>query len=259
MKKERTRTAFFSGFLCFLFTLISCAIGFLAYKQFDGLASASDKVLILTTIYIGVLVAFMAVSAMIAVGFGLRYIWKNKGFATIFTLLFVLCTGTMFAQGIAVRSNLAADALGYVNAGIDLTLNDQTTVCISGVVGKSFLPLLKKTFAVGGQVECRHWFSHQPYEDFFCGVTATPAIYQMTRKGTQHNGFAIPVGFNFGYSWPINRQLNLEASYGAGIIGYTETGGRDNRGNIFGKSIDKNYYLDFSTTNFNIGVTYILK
>lgn len=183
-----------------------------------------------------------------------------KKLISLIIIVISLCTFKTMAQGIAVRTNVAADAMGIVNAGIDLTINDQTTFCISGLLGKTYLPMFKKTFAVGGQVEGRHWFSHQPYEDFFLGVNVMPVIYNMTRKEVEHKGFALPVGFNFGYSWPINRQLNIEASYGAGIIAYSEFGGEgENKGKIFGKEIDKNYFLDFSTTNFCIGVTYILK
>lgn len=174
-------------------------------------------------------------------------------------IILSLGTGRVLAQGIAMRSNLAADAMGIVNLGVDFTLNDQTTMSVTGLVGKTYVPFLKNTFALGGQLEARHWFSHQPYEDFFLGVTATPAIYKMTRKDIEHKGFAIPLGFNFGYSWPINRKLNIEASYGAGLLMYSEFGGPNDNGNVDVFGEDKNYYLDFSTTNFCIGITYILK
>jgi len=185
-----------------------------------------------------------------------------KKLIALATLLFTLCTGSLLAQGIAVRSNLAADAFGIVNGGVDFTLTDQTTVCISVLGGMTYLPdvMLRRTTVIGGQIEYRHWFSHQPYEDFFCGITTMPVIYRMTRKDTEFNGFAVPTGFNFGYSLPINRNLNVEASIGAGIILYTEYGGDgDGRGNLLGKSLEKNYNLDFSTTNISVGVTYILK
>lgn len=209
-------------------------------------------------------------------------------------ILMTVCTGRVLAQGIAMRSNLAADVLGIANLGVDFTLNDQTSATVTIFGGKTYIPLLKKTSALGGQLEWRHWFSHQPYEDFFLGFQMAPTIYSMTRKGTdrkaiaiplhgiqspsyiygaaeadiEHKGFAVPLGFNFGYSWPINRYLNVEVSYGAGILAYSEFDGKEERdnnndfvyhGNIFGKRINKNYFIDFSTTNICVAVTYILK
>lgn len=183
------------------------------------------------------------------------------------------------AQGIAVRSNLAADALGIVNLGVDFTLTDQTTVSVAALGGKTYIPvLLKQAQGYGAQLEYRHWFSHQPYENFFLGIQVSPMHYSVVVQDhydangnrlkdvdCKHRGFAILGGFNFGYSWPINDKMNIEACYGAGLLGYslfTDRGPKTNFPNsdnpVIGKLHDGWNYA-FSTTNFGINVTYILK
>ena len=99
----------------------------------------------------------------------------------------------------------------------------------------------------------------QPYENFFLGLQFTPTHYRVKLDKREeyknnmhvHNGVAFPVGFNFGYSWPLNSKLNLEACYGAGWMFYNE---------------ECNYHphetrhrMTFTTTNVGLNITYILK
>lgn len=148
------------------------------------------------------------------------------------------------AQGIAMRTNVAADVLGVPNLGVDFVLNDYSNVSIALLGGKAYLAEpLKKTMLVGSQLEYRYWFSHQPYENFFLGLQFAPVVYKI-QLTSEHRGMAMPAGFNFGYSWPINQKMNIEACYGAGFIYYIE---------------NNEHKHTFSTTNFGINLTYILK
>ena len=170
-------------------------------------------------------------------------------------LVVVMClmgARTAKAQGIAMRTNLAEWALMSPNLGVDLVLNEFSTFNIS--VGATVSELyFKDAMVQHGTVEYRYWFSHQPYENFFLGLQFQPAHYKMklhhNNQDVTHTGIAAPVGFNFGYSWPLNSKFNLEACYGAGWIFY------NNNCSLSGDSHNKT----FSTTNFGVNITYILK
>lgn len=171
------------------------------------------------------------------------------------------------AQSIAIRTNFAEWALMAPNIGVDLVLNEYSTLNISvaATVDENYI---KDAMIQKGQVEYRYWFSHQPYENFFLGLQANPLHYSVRVdhgvmknvggtmkyekvKGLLHNGVAIPVGFNFGYSWPLNSKFNLEACYGAGWYFY-------NNNCSSNKGVTR-HKIDFSTTNVGVNLTYILK
>lgn len=157
------------------------------------------------------------------------------------------------AQSIALRTNLAEWALMAPNIGVDLVLNEYSTLNISvaATAGENYI---HSAMVQSGQIEYRYWFSHQPYENFFLGLEFAPSHYRMKvnhsgKKNLVHNGVAFPVGFNFGYSWPLTPKLNLEACYGAGWYFY------NNECSLAGPS----HNIDFSTTNVGVNITYILK
>ena len=162
------------------------------------------------------------------------------------------------AQGIALRTNLVEWGLQAPNIGVDLVLNDKTTLNISvaATIGETYI---RDAFVQSGQIEYRYWFSAQPYENFFLGLEFAPTHYRMKfpkREGSSkehvHNGVAFPFGFNFGYSWPLNSKLNLEVCYGAGWIWF------NNECSLTGVTPPKES-MTFSTTNLGVNITYILK
>lgn len=182
------------------------------------------------------------------------------------------------AQSIALRTNMAEWALMTPNIGVDLVLNEFSTVDVNVFVTAGY-SYFKHTQIVGGQVEYRYWFSHQPYEHFFLGLQATPLHYKMnvkhgidlTRESdnaiehiqtkTLHDGIALPVGLNFGYSWPLSKKLSLEVCYGAGWIYYNNSCMVENENRLAGYIYEEHnsHNMTFSTTNFGVNVTYILK
>jgi len=176
----------------------------------------------------------------------------KKFLSVLVVLLCLVGARTAKAQGIAIRTNLAEWACMAPNMGVDLVLNEFSSLNIS--VGATAGEMYFKDAKIQhGQVEYRYWFSHQPYENFFLGLQFSPAHYSMrlhhSGRDVTHSGVAAPVGFNFGYSWPLNSKFNLEACYGAGWIFY------NNDCSYAGASHNK----AFSTTNFGVNITYILK
>ena len=162
------------------------------------------------------------------------------------------------AQGIALRTNLVEWGLQAPNIGVDLVLSETSTLSI-GVAATAGEMYIRDAFVQSGQIEYRYWFSAQPYENFFLGLQFTPTHYRVKLDKREeyknnmhvHNGVAFPVGFNFGYSWPLNSKLNLEACYGAGWMFYNE---------------ECNYHphetrhrMTFTTTSVGLNITYILK
>ena len=176
----------------------------------------------------------------------------KKLLSVLVVLLCLVGARTAKAQGIAVRTNLAEWACMAPNMGVDLVFNEFSTLNISvgATVGEMWF---KDAKVQHGQVEYLYWFSHQPYENFFLGLQFSPAHYSMTLHHSgqyvTHNGVAAPVGFNFGYSWPLNSKFNLEACYGAGWIFY------NNDCSLSGAS----HNGTFSMTNIGVNITYILK
>ncbi len=160
---------------------------------------------------------------------------------------------TAKAQSIALRTNLVEWGLQAPNIGVDFVLSDNSTLDISvaATIGETYI---HDAFVQSGQIEYRYWFSGQPYENFFLGLEFAPSHYRIKvdhsgQKGLTHSGVAFPLGFNFGYSWPLNSKLNLEACYGAGWMFY------NNRCSLSGPS----HNVTFTTTNVGVNITYILK
>lgn len=204
------------------------------------------------------------------------------------------------AQGIAVRTNLASWAVLGANVGVDLVTTESTSLGISfyKTMGKAY-PLnlfykdnkhikifdshCKDVEVTAFQFEGRYWFAHQPMQDFFVGLTVSPAHYKLTHLGGGHrhdqgslpvtdgdtdednnfpsyldvkhkphkdSGMAFPMGINIGYSWPLNQRLNLEACYG---VGYTYYVYKNVQAGVH------HHTFNFSTTNVGVNITYILK
>lgn len=181
----------------------------------------------------------------------------KKLVAVLFGLVCLLGAHTAKAQGIAIRTNFAEWAAQAPNMGVDLVFNESTSLSIS-MVGTAGASYIKDAKIIRGEIEYRYWLSHQPYENFFFGLQFMPTYYNLKLKHGKnkveprqvvHNGVAAPVGFNFGYCWPLNSRFNLEACYGAGWYFY------NNSCSLSGTS----HNIAFSTTNVGLSVTYILK
>ena len=148
--------------------------------------------------------------------------------------LFVLALGTMFstkAQNVAVKTNLLADALLNVNAGIEVGLAPRWTFDFTGqynawtVNGHKWKHWL-------AEPEARYWFCDR-FAGHFLGIHALGGKYNfgnikngISFLGTnlykltdyRYQGWAVGGGVAYGYDWILSRHWNLELEVGVGYI-----------------------------------------
>lgn len=176
-----------------------------------------------------------------------------KKIKTIILLIFTaLCVGKMSAQSFAIKTNLAGWAAYVPNIGADLILTETSSLDLAFYqsVTDSWL---KDARVTGIQIGYRYWFAHQPMQDFFFGATVTPAFYDLKIKDRKHEGSCLPVGINFGYSWPIGKKWSIEASYGVGMLFY------NTRVHWEYNYTTRDRNISIAPTNIALNISYILK
>ena len=134
------------------------------------------------------------------------------------------CTGqTTFA----VKTNLLYDALGAVNAGIEVPIGSRWSVGAEWLC--PWWSLYRKQYSfqlLRGSLEGRYWFgnreSRDPLTGFFAGVSLGGGVYDLMFKADEGcQGEYISAGVTGGYAHRINRSgsLRMEYSLGLGYIG----------------------------------------
>lgn len=133
-------------------------------------------------------------------------------------LLLVLSFPRLHAQTVALRTNTLLWATEAANLGIDLTINDYSTLGLSGVwsLHDSWI---HHTNVKGLQLEYRYWFTHQPLHSLFVGPVAGLMHYRI--DDDPHTQYTVPAGIQMGYAWSLSRHWNIEALYGVGYLFYT--------------------------------------
>lgn len=142
---------------------------------------------------------------------------------SIFGMLFFLllfCNGSdVWAQRVAVRTNIPDWATLSPNVGFEFALGSQlsleTDVTYSPFRFKDNLYLRQ----VRIQPEFKYWFE-TILSRHYVGATAFYANYDLgiNDKGFYGDGFGI--GLTYGYNWVISRRWNFELSAGVGAIHY---------------------------------------
>ena len=176
-------------------------------------------------------------------------------------MLLLLAAGqTARAQAYAVRTNAAAWAVMAPNVGLDLVLTDRTTLSGSfyKTIGHSYV---KDADVTAVQLSYRHWYSHQPFNGLFWGLTVSPALYNLAIAGrdaegaacdVRHRGEALPVSLDLGYSIPLSRRMNLEFVAGVGAVYFSErilrATGKERREDV-----------GVAPTNLGVNLSWILK
>lgn len=178
---------------------------------------------------------------------------KVKITIIIVILLSVFGSKELKAQGIAVKTNLAGWTTFAPNIGVDLCISECNS--IEAIFYKSVADSwLKDANYTALQLGYRYWFDREPLNSFFCGVTATPVMYDVKIKDTKRKGDCLPVGINIGYCYPLGDKLNLEVSYGIGALFLYE-----DIKNTDESIINSRRNISFSPTNLEISISYIIK
>lgn len=170
----------------------------------------------------------------------------------ILALLTSCYVGNASAQSFAIKTNLAGWAACIPNIGTDLILTETSSIDFTFYqsVTDSWL---KEARITGMQIGYRYWLAHQPMQDFFVGATIMPTFYDLDINGRKHEGSSLPLGVNFGYSWPIGKKWSIEASYGVGILFYNTRIHWENNYT----TRDRN--ASIAPTHIALNISYILK
>ena len=178
---------------------------------------------------------------------------KTKAIVILTVLLSLLGIKEAEAQGIAVKTNLAGWVAFAPNVGVDLCISESSS--LEAIFYKSAADSwLKDTNFTALQLGYRYWFDREPLNSFFCGITATPARYDIKIKDTKRKGDCLPFGVNIGYCLPLNDKLNIEISYGIGAMYLFEE--INEKTDI---EIKERRNMSFSPTNLGINISYIIK
>lgn len=151
--------------------------------------------------------------------------------------------GSLRAQTVAVRTNAMFWAVEAANVSVDLTINECTTLGVTGVYSVADA-WIKDAHVQGIELEYRYWFSHQPFHRLFMGPMA--GIFHYRIDNDVKDQTAVPMGINAGYALTLTDHWNVEASYGLGCLFYKR---------IDGKSVASHH--KFTSLNLGLSIAYV--
>ncbi|MDE6300997.1 MAG: DUF3575 domain-containing protein [Muribaculaceae bacterium] len=148
------------------------------------------------------------------------------------TLFSIVLSFPMFAQNVAVKTNLLSDAALTPSLGLEIGLAKKWTIDIDGQV--NFWPVDgHKWEHMLIQPEARYWFCRK-FAGHFIGINAIGAQYNVGNldlgglhflgtdfrnlKDLRYQGWAAGAGIAYGYSWPVHAHWNIEAELGLGWL-----------------------------------------
>lgn len=177
-------------------------------------------------------------------------------------LLCVCMASTMYAQQIAVKSNVVYLATTTLNIGAEYAINKKFSVDLSGnfngwnVGDRSWQHWMI-------QPEGRYWLL-ESFNGHFFGVHAMYLDYDVSRlevplvdfsRRNQYVGTAYGGGVSYGYSLYVTPRFNIEFTAGIGYLNF-EYDKTVIRGNTAEGRFTKSY---FGPTKLGISVIYIIK
>lgn len=152
----------------------------------------------------------------------------------IVLLLTTLSVISARAQMVSAHTDLALWALQSYNLGMEMTINNRSTLCLDGAYVNK--PYGQKDFKVYAfEPEIRYYFGGRPMYHHFVGINAIAAKYEIDWKGKYHSGTAIGGGLTFGYVFPITKRLTIDAHTGISLLGYNDS--KDHEESKFGYMI----------------------
>lgn len=154
----------------------------------------------------------------------------------IILLITVMCGiwQTLPAQDMAMKTNLASDAVTNINLGLEFGLSQKWTLDISGEYNPWTFSDNKKWKHLSIQPEARYWFC-QKMMGHFLGFHAMTGKYNIGNinldlkifgtdfgklRDYRFEGWYVGAGVVYGYAWMLSHHWNLEAEIG---FGYTYT------------------------------------
>lgn len=136
----------------------------------------------------------------------------------------------VFAQKVAVKTNLLSDALANPNAALEFKVAPRWTVDLSGEFNAWKFGDNKRWKHWVAQPEVRYWFC-DPFSGHFVGAHLLGGQYNIggidvpvnllgtdfrKLKDTRYQGWFGGFGIAYGYAWALSQHWNLEAEIGLG-------------------------------------------
>lgn len=146
--------------------------------------------------------------------------------------LFLAGSSSLFAQDVAVKSNLVSDAFLNPNLGVEIGVAPKWTLDVSGQFNLWTLSNDRRWKHWLAQPEIRYWFC-QKYFGHFVGAHLLGGQYnigglkglhdflglQLSRLDkVRFQGWFAGAGVAYGYTWILNRHWNFEAEIGVGYV-----------------------------------------
>ena len=184
-------------------------------------------------------------------------------------LLFLTLVATvgLRAQNVNIKTNLIPDALLSPNVGVEIGLKPHWSLDLTGELNMWTVNDHKWKHWLA-QPEARYWFCEY-FAKHFVGVHLLGGQYNF---GNLHNnikflgtdlsrltdyryeGWAVGGGIAYGYSFLLNRHLNLELEIG---IGYLYTRYKEFECKECGKETDTGHHNYFGPTKAAINLVYV--
>lgn len=171
---------------------------------------------------------------------------------------------SIFAQQVAVKTNLLYDATGTVNLGIELGLAPRWTLDMSGNFNAWDYHNNRKWRHLLVQPEVRYWFCER-FNGHFIGLHAHWMKYNIGHvkmpfglwKETRRRRFEGDLwggGISYGYQWLLSRHWNLETEIG---IGYARVSYDKYPCTTCGKIMDSGKKNYFGPTKAAVSLVYL--
>lgn len=144
----------------------------------------------------------------------------------IFVIGFTLTIHSVKAQGVAVKTNLIADATTTMNLAVEIGIARKSSLDISVNYNPWEFSDHKQFKLLMVQPEYRYWFCENFLGSFvglhihggifnIANVKAPFGAWKELRTG-RYEGEFIGLGLSYGYQWVLARHWNLEANIGGG-------------------------------------------
>ena len=137
-------------------------------------------------------------------------------FKRVIIILFIaLVCGTVQAQQLAVKSDVAWDALMVPNLGADVVVGNRTTLGLNVFATNKIWNNDIKAFAV--QPEYRYYFSGRAMHQHYIGLGGLGLAYSQKKEDRKTDCYAGGLGLLFGYVLHFGNRWNVDFHAGCGV------------------------------------------
>lgn len=133
----------------------------------------------------------------------------------IIIILLLISTQVALAQKYSVSTNALALMSGTVNVAVDFKINHNVSVDVPLYIN----PISTKNISLVSvltQPAAKIWL-YNTYTAHYISMGLSGGYYDLANRKYTYKGYTLGVGFGYGYSWAINKRLNLGAEIGLGF------------------------------------------